>query len=54
MKQSIQNSKGLDKDVYKFKPIKESNFDNSVKLEEFKDAKNIIDKLKIIVYTIKN
>lgn len=52
---STFNSKdiGLDKIVYSLKPAKETNFNNSLKLEEFKEPENIIDEIELIINKIK-
>ncbi len=54
MKKEINNSKGLDPQIYKLKPVKESNFNDSIQLDEFEEPKNIIDKLKAIMNIKKN
>lgn len=45
---------GLNKNIYNFKPVNEENFKNSVELSEFNDATNTIERIEIIINTIKS
>lgn len=40
---------GLNEEIYKYKPNNESNFKFTYELEEFKEPKNIIEKMKIMI-----
>lgn len=46
------NKYGLNKEIYKFKPLDEDNFKNSKKLDEFEDVKNIMERINLVVKTI--
>lgn len=45
----VSDDVGLDKIVYSLKPAKKSNFENSIKLEEFKEPQNILDEINLII-----
>lgn len=46
------DNQGLSKQIYKLKPIKESNFKTSTVLDEFEDVTNIFERLKLVIKTI--
>lgn len=48
------NSIGLNSKVYSLKPIHESNFKYSTKIEFSKESKNLIEKIKIFFSSITN
>ena len=53
MTSNIGNEKlGLSSSIYKLKPPKEENFSNGKKLEEFKDVRNIVERLSLVLKTI--
>ena len=45
---------GLHKEIYTYKPINETNFENGTKLNEFTEPQNVIEKIKILIDTIKS
>jgi len=53
MTQNIGNSKlGIVPQIYKYKPIDEQNFENSITLDEFEDVRNILERLKLVLKTM--
>ena len=55
MTQSIgENNLGLDKSIYNLKPLDDSNFINAKELNEFEDVKNIIERLKLVIKTMRD
>ena len=45
---------GLNQEIYKYKPVHESNFKNSIKLAYFDEPTGTIEKLKIMMNTVKS
>ncbi|MBO5349487.1 MAG: hypothetical protein J6A89_06705 [Clostridia bacterium] len=43
---------GLNPEIYKYKPVNESNFINSKKLTEFEEPKNVIEKTQVLIKAI--
>ncbi len=51
MTANIEGNKGLNQEVYKLKPVHESNFRYSYKLDVFKEPENIIEEIKQLLNT---
>lgn len=45
---------GLNPEIYKYKPVHESNFENSIKLSDFDEPIDFIEKSKVLINTIKS
>lgn len=45
---------GLPQEIYQLKPAKESNFEYSYKIEEFKEPENIIEEIRQIIKNLAN
>lgn len=55
MTQSIgDNNLGIDKSIYKLKPLDNNNFINAKELNEFEDVRNIAERLKLVIKTIRD
>ena len=52
MTKNIDGKLGLDKEIYKFKPIDDENFVDCQILNEFEDVKNIFERLNLVIKTI--
>lgn len=45
---------GLDEAIYKLKPLNDSNFINAKELNEFEDVRNIAERLKLVIKTMRD
>ncbi|MBR2704056.1 MAG: hypothetical protein IKE91_01135 [Clostridia bacterium] len=45
---------GLDSRIYNLKPLNDNNFSNAKKLDEFEDVKNILERLKLVIKTMRD
>ena len=54
MNKSINNHLGIDEKIYKFKPLNDNNFKNAKELNEFEDVRNIAERLKLIIKTMRD
>lgn len=54
MNKSIDNHLGIDERIYKLKPLNDNNFKNAKVLNEFEDVRNIAERLKLVIKTMRD
>lgn len=54
MTKTIDNNLGLDASIYNLKPLDDNNFTNAKKLDEFEDVRNIAERLKLVLKTMRD
>lgn len=53
MTMSIKNNGiGIDESLYRYKPVNEKNFENSIDINAFEDVKNIFERLRLVIDTM--